>query len=97
MASQYYLSLTAEKDIEEIIAYIAKENINAAHAFLDAAYETMESLSINPHLGHLREDLTNKPVKFLSFKWHYLIVYKPIKPLEIVRVLSGYRNLMQLI
>lgn len=91
MKFDYYLSTEAENDIDEIITYIAEENPSAAHKFLDALYETMEKLSDNPNLGHLREDLTDKPVKFWPFKWHYLIIYKPISPVEIVRVLSGGR------
>jgi len=57
----------------------------------------MEKLSDYPDLGHLRGDLTDKPVKFWTFKWHYLIVYKPTSPLEIVRVLSGFRDIISLI
>ncbi len=97
MTSKYYLSPIAEQDIEEVITYLAKENPAAAHVFLDSLYGAMESLADNPHLGHFREDLTDKPVKFWPFKWHYLIIYKPVSPLEIVRVLSGYRDLVHLI
>jgi len=97
MISKYYLSSAAEQDIDEIITYLAQENPHAARSFLDSLYETMENLAINPQLGHLREDLTNKPVKFWTFKWHYLIIYKPILPIEVIRVLSGYRDLVHLI
>lgn len=97
MISKYYLSPAAEQDIEEVITYLAQENPAAAHVFLDSLYSAMESLSDNPHLGHVREDLTDKSVKFWPFKWHYLIVYNPVSPIEIVRVLSGYRDLVHLI
>jgi len=97
MTSKYYLSPIAEQDIEEVITCLARENPDAARTFLDSLYSAMESLADNPHLGHLREDLTDKPVKFWPFKWHYLIIYKPISPIEIVRVLSGYRDLVNLI
>ena len=97
MNFNYYLSPIAENDIDEIITFLSKENPNAAHAFLDALYEAMEKLSDNPYLRHLREDLTDRSVKFWSFKWHYLIVYSPVSPIEIVRVLSGYRDIINLI
>jgi len=93
----YLLSAEAEHDIDEIITYIAQENPTAAHTFLDSLYEAMEKLSDNPHMGHLREDLTDKQVKFWPFKWHYLIIYKPTSPIEIVRVLSGYRDIINLV
>ena len=60
-------------------------------------YSAMERLADNPHMGHFREDLTDKTVKFWPFKWHYLIIYKPVSPLEIVRVLSGYRDLVHIV
>ncbi len=97
MTSTYYISPVAEQDIDEVISYLAQENPLAAHTFLDSLYSSMQNLADNPHLGHFREDLTNKPVKFFIFKWHYLIIYKPVSPVEIVRVLSGYRDLVHLI
>lgn len=94
---EYFLSAIAEQDIDEIISYIAQENSNAALTFLDTLYESMDMLSSNPMLGHKREDLTNRPVRFWPFKWHYLIIYKDCSPIEIVRVLSGYRDISSLL
>jgi plasmid stabilization system protein ParE len=49
-----------------------------------------------PGLGHERPDLTNQPVRFFPI-YSYLVIYRPeTKPLEIVRVLSGYRDLASL-
>jgi plasmid stabilization system protein ParE len=93
----YYLSPAAEQDIEEVVTYLAKENPRAAYTFLDSVYEAMEKLAVNPYLGHVREDLTDKPVKFWPFKWHYLIIYKHASSLEVVRVLSGFRDINKLI
>lgn len=97
MTSRCVLSLVAEQDIDEIITYLAKENAAVAQTFLDALFNAMDHLAEHLDLGHLREDLTNKPVKFWPFKWHYLIIYKPTMPVEIVRVLSGFRDIVSLI
>ncbi len=97
MRAGYYLSKVAEQDIDEIITYLAKESSKTALKFLDAIYDSMGKLAANPDLRHLREDLTQKPVKFWTFKWHYLVIYKPVKPIEIVRVLSGHRDIFCLI
>jgi plasmid stabilization system protein ParE len=67
MRFNYFISPAAEQDIDEIVTYIAQENPNAAHQFLDSLYDAMEKLSDNPLLGHLREDLTEKPVRFWTF------------------------------
>lgn len=97
MTSRCVLSLAAEQDIDEIITYLAQENSVVAQTFLDALFDAMDNLAEYPELGHLREDLTDKPVKFWPFKWHYLIIYKSTAPVEIVRVLSGFRDIVSLI
>ncbi len=97
MATNYVLSSIAEQDIDEVITYIAQENSQAAYDFVDALYESFEKLADNLYLGHVREDLTEQPVRFWTFKWHYLVVYQPTQPLQIVRVLSGFRDIANLI
>ena len=97
MTSRCVLSVVAEQDIDEIITYLGQENSVVAQTFLDALFDAMDNLAEYPELGHLREDLTDRPVKFWPFKWHYLIIYKPTSPLEIVRVLSGFRDIINLI
>lgn len=53
-------------------------------------------LSDHPELGHVRPDLTSKPVRFWSV-YSYLIIYDPkARPLEVVRILSGYRDIAAL-
>ncbi|MBN9344202.1 MAG: hypothetical protein J0H87_07555 [Holosporales bacterium] len=48
-------------------------------------------------MGHKRKDLTNHPVLFWPV-YNYLIIYKKdSNPLEVVRILSGYRNLIDLL
>ena len=96
MTSRCILSLAAEQDIDEIITYLAQENPTVARKFLDALFAAMDHLAEFPELGHQREDLTDKPVKFWPFKWHYLIIYKSTAPIEIVRVLSGFRDIVNL-
>ena len=44
-----------------------------------------------PGLGHLREDLTTLSVKFYQVQ-RYLIVYKPQKPVGIVRIIHRSRD-----
>ena len=45
-----------------------------------------------PGAGHLRHDLTSANVRFLSV-YSYLIVYRPeTKPLQVVTILHGSRD-----
>lgn len=93
MSAQYFLSDYAEQDVDDVITYLAPENPKAADDFVDALYDAFDKLAENPMLGHIREDLTKHPVRFWTFKWHYLVIYNPIKPIEILRVVSGYRDI----
>lgn len=93
----YFLSPAAEQDIDEIVSYLAPESTKAAFTLLDSLYAAMDKLAENPMMGHLREDLTDKPVRFWPFKWHYLIIYQDCDPIEIVRILSGYRDISSLL
>ena len=54
-------------------------------------------LAENPGAGHWRKNLTNQPVKFFPV-YSYLIVYRPdTKPLQIVSVLHGRRDVEQIL
>ncbi len=58
----------------------------------DHLYEAFQRLAETPGLGHKREDLALLPVLFYAV-WSYLVIYKPdTRPLEIVRVLHGARD-----
>ena len=97
MRSRYFLTRLAEQDIDEIVSYIAQDNTQAAYDFIDALYDSFESLCDNPFMGHIREDITEHHVRFWTFKWHYLVVYLPDDPLKIVRILSGFRDISKLV
>lgn len=50
-----------------------------------------------PHIGHTRADLTSGSVLFWSV-YRYLIVYRPeTLPLEVIRVVSGWRDVASLL
>jgi antitoxin ParD1/3/4/toxin ParE1/3/4 len=52
----------------------------------------LQFLSTHPGIGHLREDLTDQPVKFWPV-FSYLVIYNPSsRPLEVLRVLHAARD-----
>src|SRR6266704_26508 len=54
-------------------------------------------LAGNSGAGHWRKELTDEPVKFFPI-YSYLIVYRPDrKPLEVVAILHGNRDVRQLL
>lgn len=86
------ISEGALADLDEIWLYIAQDNVAAADKVSSKMYDTMYQIADYPRMGHIREDLTDQPYRFLSV-YDYLIVYDPTKtPVEIVRVLHGRRD-----
>ena len=95
--SEHFFSPEARLDLLEIWEYIAKDKLTAADRVLEEIREAINMLARNPDLGHRRKDLTSKLVRFWPV-YSYLIIYDPAtRPLEIVRILSGYRDVAGLL
>jgi plasmid stabilization system protein ParE len=95
--SRYVLTSLALRDLEEILARISKDSSSVAVRVSRRSESTFDALSRNPGMGHVRGDLTVRPVRFWPV-YSYLIVYaENTTPLQIIRVLSGYRDLAALL
>lgn len=93
----YRLTPEAQTHLDEICAFIAEDNVDAALRVLDAFEHAFDQLTAAPEIGHSREDLTARPVKFLSV-YSYLVVYDPASaPLTIIAVLHGARDIDRLL
>ena len=95
--ANYLYSPEARVDICAIWEYIARDNIEAADRVENEIHEALTLLASHPELGHIRKDLTSRSVRF--WRVHsYLIIYSPeTRPLEVVRILSGYRDIAALL
>lgn len=95
--ADHFFSPEARLDLFEIWEYIAQDNVSAADRVTQEIEKAVTMLARNPELGHVRPDLTSKPVRFWPI-YSYLIIYDPgTKPLEVVRILSGYRDVAMLL
>jgi len=83
--NSYILAPAAQRDLRALQAYIAQENIQAARRVLAEIRAACARLADNPHLGHVREDLTDQPVCFWAVRTYYIIYRPETRPLEIVR------------
>lgn len=91
--SGYVLSVDAGRDLEDIWAYIAADNVNAADHWIGKLFDTFEVLGQSPGLGHKRQDLTAYPVLFWPLG-SYVIIYRAESSMvEIVAVLRGSRDI----
>lgn len=98
MSSRYILAPQAAQDLADIWLYIQKENtVTIADRIESVIREKITFLAGSSSAGHSRRDLTNENVKFFSV-YSYLIVYRPeTKPLQVVAILHGRRDVQRLL
>ena len=99
MAS-FRLTPDAIDDVDTIWRFIFKDNSAAADAVEEEIKSACALLAREPYRGHVRSDLTRLPVRFWTLPKYpnYMIIYKPdSRPVEIVRILHGMRNIKQIL
>ena len=97
MSTGYRLTPSAQRDVELITDFIAEDNIDAALRVPDTLEEAFRHLAEMPAMGHTREDLTDRPLKFWSV-YSYLVAYDPASsPLTVIAVLHGARDVEKLL
>ena len=90
--SEFALHPEAFADLEEIRDYIASENPDADDRVLAEIFEAIRLLPRFPLTGHVRPDLTARPLRFQVVR-EYVIAYAPeTSPLSILAVIYGRRN-----
>ncbi len=93
---EFVLSPAARQDLHDIWDYIAKDSIRAADRLIVRIHQTIEKIVAVPELGHPHQDLADETLRVWPVR-SYLIVYRPkTKPLQIVRIISGYRDIPSL-
>jgi len=93
----YILAPEALQDLQDIWDYIATENLDAADRMIDTLFAAFEQLAALPGLGHRREDLTNRPLRFWTVE-AYLVIYRAEQTsIEIVAVTRGGRDIPRLL
>jgi antitoxin ParD1/3/4/toxin ParE1/3/4 len=93
MKPRYALAPEAARDLVEIWRYLKKESGRETADRVESLIRSkFVYLADFPRAGHWRRDLTSAEVRFFSV-YSYLIVYRPeTKPLEIVSILHGSRD-----
>ncbi|NEP39938.1 MAG: type II toxin-antitoxin system RelE/ParE family toxin [Okeania sp. SIO2H7] len=90
--SRYFIAIPAKQDLKEINSYIARYNSTAARSFKERIKQQCKLLADFPEMGQNRDEL-EPGLRSFSIE-NYLIFYRPIASgVEIIRVVSGYRDL----
>ena len=93
------LSPAAERDIVEIVEWIASDNPVAARGFRAALDRLADTIGEHPMSGALKPQLASPPIRFFPLRgFPYVMVYTPERdPPLIVRVVHGARDLPELL
>ncbi len=90
--SGFVLHPDALTDLTEIWEYIATDNPDAADRVIEEIRDAIRALVPFPQVGHIRSDLTSRPLRFHPIR-NFLIAYAPDEqPLLVLAVLHGRRN-----
>jgi toxin ParE1/3/4 len=90
--SGFFLSSEAEADLDSILDYIAADSPGAAVQVLDRFLEVFRMLAKHPDIGHFREDLASRGVRFFPV-YSYIVVYASgSRPVEIARILGASQD-----
>jgi toxin ParE1/3/4 len=86
----------AQQDLEDIWYFVAQDDPAAADRLLDILERKLELLADNPLMGPARPDIA------LELRYHpvgnHLLLYRVVEGgIEIVRVVHGGRNLLDLL
>jgi antitoxin ParD1/3/4/toxin ParE1/3/4 len=94
---RFFLTPDAEADLLEIAAYIAQASPRNSKMVVRKIRAAIRRLATHPGIGHHRLDLTDQALRFWPV-YSYLIVYREaIKPLQVIRILHGARDLAGLL
>ena len=93
------LSPAAERDILEIVEWIADENPVAARGLRTALDSLATTIGEHPRIGALKAYLASPPVRFLPVRaFPCVVVHTPERdPPLILRVLHGARDLPEVL
>lgn len=95
---RYTFAPEAEQDLDNIKDYVTKEaGTRVARHVLKQIKDAVVFLSRTPGAGHSREDLTGAALKFWVV-YSYQIIYRyTSRPIEIVRIVHGGRDMSTLL
>ena len=94
--ARYVFTAPAARDLSEIWDFIARDDVDAADRVIEEICASVGRLAAMPRMGRLRENLSDEVLRSWPV-YSYLIFYRPdTSPLQVVRVVSGYRDLEEL-
>ncbi|PYP93833.1 MAG: type II toxin-antitoxin system RelE/ParE family toxin [Candidatus Angelobacter sp. Gp1-AA117] len=93
----FVLTALADRDLDQIWEYLAKDNIQTADRVLLAIEKAIHKIAKAPGIGHYRQELADQRHRFFLV-YSYLVIYRTnTQPLQIIRVLHAARDIPNLL
>lgn len=93
--SDFKLTPLARQDLLEIQSHFRAVSERLADHVVDQLIAMMQDLAENPGMGHRRDDLTPRDLRFQAV-FRYLIVYRDDHdPITIVRIVHASRDVIR--
>jgi|SRR4051812_7221000 plasmid stabilization system protein ParE len=97
MPSPFRVSAEAQSDLIDIWRHIAEDSVELADRIDREFDELFAALARMPSMGHSRKELTKRPLLFFPM-YSFMVIYrKDVRPIRIIAVLRGRRNLKRII
>src|SRR2546423_748539 len=91
------ISKRADRDIDRIWEFIARDSVDAANRVDDEIREAIKTLATLPGMGHTRADVSDPRYRFWPV-YSYVIAYRVEgNTVRVVRVIHGGRNIRQVL
>ena len=90
------LSETAGRDLEDIAAYIARDNPRAAEAWIDRLLERVEQACLQPRGGQMIPEFKHPDIREVFLRSYRIIYLIEPESLYVFRIVEGHRRLRSL-
>jgi plasmid stabilization system protein ParE len=91
--ARFRLTPAADRDIQAIWDYIARDSSDAADRVLMEPYDTLVWLTKYPQAGHTRHDISNRSFLFWTVGNYQVIYRRSPEEIEILAVLHASRDI----
>ena len=93
MKRRFLLTPEAKSDVREILLDVADDSPETAERLRSEIYDGFQRLGQSPGIGHYHEELLDRRYRFWNF-YSYVVCYVwEIKPIQIVAIVHGARDL----
>jgi len=90
--NEFRITPAARQDLQEIQAHFRAVSEKLATHVIERIIDMIQLVADNPGMGHRRDDVTSRDLRFQSVFQYYIVYRGDQPPISIVRVLHAGRD-----